>query len=300
MRAPAGTGGTISASHRRGTAARGPYIRIFRRSSGGQARPHRLVRAAAMTGLPRSDTRRDGYARLLRMSGAHRQNGKARMAGGTSERTRGEGAVGKREGRAVPIGRLILYYAVLLAIGFALIELVPGARAALIAPIAAPPADRGEIFTSGGLPASPWPGSGGRGALALVAALGALALALPVAWAHMWTRRGRHDPSLVQTIIVLPVVVAGVVLVVRNSLALAFALTGIVAGVRFRQKLNEPQDAVYVLLALGIGLAAGVQALDVAFVLSMVFNIVVLAMWRVDFGAPDAVSEPPGTRGEYE
>ena len=31
-----------------------------------------------------------------------------------------------------------------------------------------------------------------------------------------------------------------------NSLALAFALAGIVAGVRFRQKLNEPKDAVYV------------------------------------------------------
>jgi hypothetical protein len=126
----------------------------------------------------------------------------------------------------------------------------------------------------------------------LSAVLGALALALPVAWAHMWTRRFRYDPSLVQAIIVLPIVVAGVVLVVRNSLALAFALAGIVAGVRFRQKLNEPQDAVYVLLALGIGLAAGVQALDVALVISLIFNLVVLALWRWDVGGLE-----PGAAG---
>src|SRR5690606_13525204 len=79
----------------------------------------------------------------------------------------------------------------------------------------------------------------------------------------------------------------------KNSLALAFALAGIVAGVRFRQKLNEPQEAVYVLLALGIGLAAGVQALDVAFAMSLVFNVVVLGLWRYDFGAVYAPGAGP-------
>jgi hypothetical protein len=131
---------------------------------------------------------------------------------------------------------------------------------------------------------SPWSGEAGRGLLALVAMSGALALALPVAWVLMRTRRLRYDPSLVHTLIVLPIVVAGVVLVVKNSLALAFALAGIVAGVRFRQKLDQPEEAVYVLLALGIGLAAGVQALDVALVLSMAFALVVTTFWRYDIG----------------
>jgi len=73
--------------------------------------------------------------------------------------------------------------------------------------------------------------------------------------------------------------------VVKNSLPLAFALAGIVAGVRFRQKLEEPEDAVYVLLSLGIGLAAGVQALDVALAVSLLFNLVVLVLWRYDVSA---------------
>jgi hypothetical protein len=88
----------------------------------------------------------------------------------------------------------------------------------------------------------------------------------------------------VHTLLLLPIVVAGVVLVVKNSLALAFALAAIVAGVRFRQKLDEPEEAVYVLLALGIGLAAGVQALDIALVMSMMFTVVVMTFWRFDIG----------------
>jgi hypothetical protein len=171
----------------------------------------------------------------------------------------------------------------------ALIAFVPGFRQALIAPIAVPPPGEVDELLTGGHPAvsgpaTPWPGVFGRGALALTLMLWALATALPVAWALKHTRQLRYDPSLVQALIVLPIVVSGVVLVVKNSLALAFALAGIVAGVRFRQKLDEPEQAVYVLLALGIGLAAGVQALDVALVMSMVFTVVVVTLWRYDLG----------------
>jgi hypothetical protein len=88
----------------------------------------------------------------------------------------------------------------------------------------------------------------------------------------------------VQTLVILPIVVASIVLVVKNSLALAFSLAGIVAGVRFRQKLDEAEEAVYVLLALGIGLAAGVHSFDTAFVMSLVFTLVVMTFWRYDIG----------------
>lgn len=196
----------------------------------------------------------------------------------------------RRGARSLPLAPILLYYAALIGIGVALIRFVPGAREALVAPITLPPVSELDELLTGGHPAvpgsaGPWPGPAGRGALTLTAVLGALALALPVAWVHMHTRRLRYDPSLIHAVIVLPIVVAGVVLVVKNSLALAFALAGIVAGVRFRQKLNEPQEAVYVLLSLGIGLAAGVQALDVALVMSFVFNGVVLVFWRYDIGA---------------
>ena len=192
-----------------------------------------------------------------------------------------------RTRRRLPVIPLLLYYGALITLGLLLIRFVPGAQDAIAAPIS----NLGGINPFDATPSpsatpspEPWGGPFGRLWLTLFTVLGSVALALPVAGIYMHTRRLRYDPSLVQTIIVLPIVVAGVVLVVKNSLALAFALAGIVAGVRFRQKLNEPKDAVYVLLSLGLGLAAAVHALDIALSLSLAFNLVVLALWRFDYG----------------
>ena len=120
---------------------------------------------------------------------------------------------------------------------------------------------------------------------AAVAMLGALALMCPVAWMYMRTKpKANYDASLVQTVIVLPVVIAGVVLIVRDSVALAFSLAGIVAAVRFRNTLRDTKDAVYIFLAIAVGLAAGVQAFAVGFVVSVIYVAVVLVLWRFDVG----------------
>jgi len=52
-----------------------------------------------------------------------------------------------------------------------------------------------------------------------------------------------------------------VVLIVRDSVALAFSLAGIVAAVRFRNTLRDTKDAVYIFLAIAVGLAAGCSRL---------------------------------------
>src|SRR5688572_2146051 len=75
-------------------------------------------------------------------------------------------------------------------------------------------------------------------------------VALPVGWLYILTRQKKgFRQSLVQSMIILPMVVAGVVVLVKNSLALAFALAGIVAAVRFRNTLEDSKDAVYIFLA---------------------------------------------------
>ena len=58
---------------------------------------------------------------------------------------------------------------------------------------------------------------------------------------------------MVQTLVILPIVAAGVVFMVKNSLALAFSLGGIVAAVSFRNTLRDTKDAVYIFLATGVG-----------------------------------------------
>jgi Domain of unknown function (DUF4956) len=128
-------------------------------------------------------------------------------------------------------------------------------------------------------------GEFGVALLGTLSMLGALAIMIPVTWVYMITRRHRgYHESVVHTLLILPVAVTGIVIIVQNSVALAFSLAGIVAAVRFRTTLEDTKDAVYVFLAIGVGLASGVQALGLAIVLSLVFNGVILVLWRTSFG----------------
>jgi len=102
--------------------------------------------------------------------------------------------------------------------------------------------------------------------------VGVWLLMLPVSWVHKGIHRvSSYDHSLDETTLILPGVVAAIVLVVQHSLALAFSLAGIVAGVQFRRALQDTFDALFILVAIGTGIAAGVQALEIAAVLTVFF-----------------------------
>ncbi len=120
----------------------------------------------------------------------------------------------------------------------------------------------------------------------LLILIGALVLMLPVTWVYMSARPsgGQHNQNVVQTLIILPLVVAGIVFLVQNSLALAFSLAGVVGAVRFRTTLRDARDLVYIFLAIVVGFAAGVQSLAVGAVVSIFFNFVLILTWRYDYG----------------
>ena len=108
---------------------------------------------------------------------------------------------------------------------------------------------------------------------------------LPVSWVHKGIHKmSSHDHSLDETTLVLPGIVAAIVLVVQHSLALAFSLAGIVAGVQFRRALQDTYDALFILVAIGTGLAAGVQALEIAAVLTVFFSYATLYVYYLGDG----------------
>jgi hypothetical protein len=126
---------------------------------------------------------------------------------------------------------------------------------------------------------------------ATLAMTSAFLLSLPIAWVYILTRAKRgFQQSVVQSLIILPIVVAGILVLVKHSLALAFGLGAVVAAVRFRSTLEDSKDAVYVFMCIGLGLAAGVQV-PVALMLSVIFNAVILLLWYTDFGRAPAALE---------
>jgi hypothetical protein len=119
----------------------------------------------------------------------------------------------------------------------------------------------------------------------IVAIAGALLAALPVSWVYMGVRDDvDYDQSLINTILVLPMVVTGIVIIVQNSLALAFSLAGIAGAVRFRNSLKSSGDALFILLAVAIGLSAGIGAVELAAVVTIAFNYCFVALWMTEYG----------------
>ena len=187
-----------------------------------------------------------------------------------------------REVGRVTIVRLAVYYVIagtlllLMTAAFPETSVVP-------APLAPPPNATLEWFRER---LAVFPTGAPRWGDALVQMFGALLLALPIAFVYVRTRtRVKYDRSLVQTVIVLPIVVTAILVVVRDSLALAFSLAGIVAAVRFRNTLRESGDAVYIFGSIGVGFATGIHELAVATALSVFFVVVELGLWKFNFSA---------------
>lgn len=184
--------------------------------------------------------------------------------------------------------QITLYYIAVTGITLALSAWLPGFRHFL-------PMGTGETLLTGGAD-DPFDsiaiGATHVGNLAesmlwlVMAVTGALLTILPVSWIYMACRDPKeYHQSLVETIVVLPIVVTSIVVIVHNSLALAFSLAGIVGGVRFRNSLKSSGDALYIFLAIGVGIGAGIGALEISVVTAVMFNYVFLALWALDYGA---------------
>jgi len=90
--------------------------------------------------------------------------------------------------------------------------------------------------------------------------------------------------TFVRSLIVLPICASTVVLLIQDSLALAFGLAALVAAVRFRVSLDEAIDGIFIFAAICVGLAAGIGYLGVTVVMSIFFCFANLILWKIDYG----------------
>ena len=122
----------------------------------------------------------------------------------------------------------------------------------------------------------------------VMAIIGSVVLMVPVSWTYMAIRsKSKMDQSLLETILILPIAVTGIVLIVHNSLALAFSLAGVVAGVRYRYALKSTADSLFIFMAVGVGLACGVGMFLVAAVMTAIFNYTFLLLWELNYGGSE-------------
>jgi hypothetical protein len=125
----------------------------------------------------------------------------------------------------------------------------------------------------------------------LIALLLAFVCGHTIAWIYVFTHTGlSYSRSYVNTLIIMPVIVALVMLVLANNLVLAFGLMAIFAMVRFRSILRDTLDTAYVLAVIVIGLACGTLKFT-----SAVLGCITVAALMIYFRATSF-----GTRHRYD
>ena len=87
-----------------------------------------------------------------------------------------------------------------------------------------------------------------------------LGILLSTALAWFYTRYGKslsNRAKFAQTLPVLALTTALVISIVKSSLALSLGLVGALSIVRFRTAIKEPEELVYLFMAIAIGLGLG-------------------------------------------
>lgn len=106
-----------------------------------------------------------------------------------------------------------------------------------------------------------------------------------VAWIYMLTHSGlSYSRSYTNTLVLMPVIVALVMMILANNLVLAFGLMAIFAMVRFRSILRDTLDTTYVLAVIVIGLACGTQKFTSAVIGCLGVCLIMIYFWLTSFG----------------
>jgi hypothetical protein len=106
-----------------------------------------------------------------------------------------------------------------------------------------------------------------------------------IAWVYMGTHSGlSYSKSFVNSLIVIPAVVALVMMVLSNSLVTAFGLMAVFAIVRFRNILRDTLDASYILMVIVLGMAAGTMKFSTAIVGTCFLCGLMVYLWMTGFG----------------
>jgi hypothetical protein len=106
-----------------------------------------------------------------------------------------------------------------------------------------------------------------------------------IAWVYMATHTGlSYSKSFVNSLLVIPSVVALVMMVLSNSLVTAFGLMAVFAIVRFRNILRDTLDASYILMVIVLGMAAGTMKFSTAIVGTIFLCGLMIYLWMTGFG----------------
>ncbi|MBP8305238.1 MAG: DUF4956 domain-containing protein [Phycisphaerae bacterium] len=120
----------------------------------------------------------------------------------------------------------------------------------------------------------------------LLTLLLAFILGQALAWIYYLTHSGlSYSRSFVQSLIIVTIVVAMVMLVIGNNIITAVGLMGAFTIIRFRNMLKDTRDIAFMFTALAAGMATGCRLYATAVVGTAFVCLVMVYLFLTDFGS---------------
>lgn len=114
--------------------------------------------------------------------------------------------------------------------------------------------------------------------------LWAFLLASIIAITHKLTFTGDYYPkNFFQSLVLGAVVTTLVMMAIGDSLARGLGVFGAMAIIRFRTRIDDPRDVLFLFAALSTGLAIGVYGFTISFVGSILFCLVAVLLYFSPF-----------------
>lgn len=113
-------------------------------------------------------------------------------------------------------------------------------------------------------------------------------LSAGIGWVYRFTHRNvSYSQSYVQTLVILGMLIALIMLVVGSNIARAFALVGALSVVRFRNAIKETRDVGFIFLVMGVGMAVGTRFYTLGIVAAIAISLIIVVMYRFNWFALD-------------
>ena len=104
---------------------------------------------------------------------------------------------------------------------------------------------------------------------------------------YRYTYKGpSYSTSFTNSLVLLSMITAIVIMVIGNNTATAFGLVGAMSIIRFRTAVRDVIDIVFIFFSLAIGLAAGVGFREIAVVGTLLISAVIIVVVKSNFARP--------------
>ncbi len=116
--------------------------------------------------------------------------------------------------------------------------------------------------------------------VAIFSLLLAFALSTIIAFTYRITYRGiSYSGNFFQAMILSSIATSTIIMAVGNNIAVGFGIIGAIAIIRFRTRVNEPKNIIFILASIGVGIATGVYGYAIAVAGTLTFSAVAIMLY---------------------